>query len=203
MLYKTYCWAAIPDPILWTTNVPYEREINMLSSIDNNFMICLFDVERFSIESRSPPPFFVTLYTASLWSNPNIIQFHVKCKHNRFSLLIWNVFFFPSTRPKYPPFPEIKRYRCRESIKKSEEDNWLNIIGNNSYIHNPEHLGRMASSQLNRSLLCPPVENISKFSRVSFKQITSLDLRLCPCIFNSNKWQTYKTYHWMNKSKID
>ena len=35
MLYKNYCWAAIPDPI-WTTNVPYERKINMLSSIDNN-----------------------------------------------------------------------------------------------------------------------------------------------------------------------
>ena len=26
MLYKNYCWAAIPDPI-WTTNVPYERKI--------------------------------------------------------------------------------------------------------------------------------------------------------------------------------
>ena len=30
MLYKNDCWAAIPDPI-WTTNVPYERKINMLS----------------------------------------------------------------------------------------------------------------------------------------------------------------------------
>ena len=40
MLYKNDCWAAIPDPI-WTTNVPYERKINMLSSKDNNFMICL------------------------------------------------------------------------------------------------------------------------------------------------------------------
>ena len=29
---KNDCWAAIPDPT-WTTNVPYEREINMLSSI--------------------------------------------------------------------------------------------------------------------------------------------------------------------------
>ena len=48
---KNYCWAAIPDPI-WTTNVPYESKINMLSSTDNNFMICLFDFERFSIESR-------------------------------------------------------------------------------------------------------------------------------------------------------
>ena len=38
MLYNNDCWAAIPDPI-WTTNVPYERKINMLSSTDNNFMI--------------------------------------------------------------------------------------------------------------------------------------------------------------------
>ena len=36
------------------TNVPYERKINMLSSTDNNFMICLFDFERFSIESWFP-----------------------------------------------------------------------------------------------------------------------------------------------------
>ena len=53
MLYKNYCWAAILDPI-WTTNVPYERKINMLSSTDKNFMICHFDFERFSIESRFP-----------------------------------------------------------------------------------------------------------------------------------------------------
>ena len=53
MLYKNDCWAAIPDPI-WTTNVPFERNINMLSSTDKNFMICLFNVERFSIESRFP-----------------------------------------------------------------------------------------------------------------------------------------------------
>ena len=25
MLYKNYCWAAIPDPI-WTINVPYEKK---------------------------------------------------------------------------------------------------------------------------------------------------------------------------------
>ena len=53
MHYKHYCWAAIPDPI-WMTNVSYERKRNMLSSTDNNFMICLFDFERFSIESRFP-----------------------------------------------------------------------------------------------------------------------------------------------------
>ena len=55
MLCKNYCWAAIPDPI-WMTNVSYERKINMLSSPDNNFMICLFFffVERFSIEFRFP-----------------------------------------------------------------------------------------------------------------------------------------------------
>ena len=51
MLYKNDCWAAIPDPI-WTPNVPYERKINMLSSTANNFMICLFEFERISIESR-------------------------------------------------------------------------------------------------------------------------------------------------------
>ena len=55
--------AAILDPI-WTTNVPYERKINMLSFIDNNFMICLFDFERFSIESRFPF-FLLTLYIYS------------------------------------------------------------------------------------------------------------------------------------------
>ena len=50
MLYND-CWAAIPDPILMT-NIPYERKINMLSSTDNNFMIFLFDFERFWIESQ-------------------------------------------------------------------------------------------------------------------------------------------------------
>ena len=35
MLYKNDCWAVIPDP-RWTTNVPYERKINMLSSTDKN-----------------------------------------------------------------------------------------------------------------------------------------------------------------------
>ena len=43
MLYKNDYWGAIPDPI-WTTNAPYERKINMLSSTDNNFMICLFNL---------------------------------------------------------------------------------------------------------------------------------------------------------------
>ena len=57
MIYKNYCWAAIPDQI-WTTNIPYERKINMLSSIDTNFMIYLFDFERFIIEFRFP--FFLT-----------------------------------------------------------------------------------------------------------------------------------------------
>ena len=58
MLYKNDC-AAIPHSI-WTTNVPYERKINMLSFTDNNFMICLFDFERFSIESRFP--FFLSFF---------------------------------------------------------------------------------------------------------------------------------------------
>ena len=31
-----------------------KKKIDMLSSTDNNFMICLFDLERFSIESRFP-----------------------------------------------------------------------------------------------------------------------------------------------------
>ena len=35
MLYKNDSWAAIPGTI-WTTNVPYERKINVLSSTDNN-----------------------------------------------------------------------------------------------------------------------------------------------------------------------
>ena len=65
MLYKNYCWAAIPDPI-WTTNVPYERKKNMLSSTDTNFMICIFDFERFSIESRFP--FFLTHTVYGSWT---------------------------------------------------------------------------------------------------------------------------------------
>ena len=36
------------------TNVPYERKINMLSSTDNKFMICIFDFERVCIESWFP-----------------------------------------------------------------------------------------------------------------------------------------------------
>ena len=80
MLYKNYCWAAIPDPI-WTTNVPYERKINMLSSTDNNFMICPFDFERFSIESRFS--FF----------NSHCIYFQVKeiisCFHASFLFVIF------------------------------------------------------------------------------------------------------------------
>ena len=60
MFYENYCWAAIPDPI-WTTNVPYERKINMLSSTDNNFMIFLFNFERFRIKSLCPF-FLLTLY---------------------------------------------------------------------------------------------------------------------------------------------
>ena len=64
MLYRNDGWAAIPDPI-WPTNVPYERKLNMLSSADNNFMIYLFDFERFSTESRFP--FFqLTLYIHGL-----------------------------------------------------------------------------------------------------------------------------------------
>ena len=68
MLYKNDCWAAIPDP-LWTTNVPYERKINMLSSTDNNVMICLFDFERSSIESRFPFFFTHTVTAMSVVEN--------------------------------------------------------------------------------------------------------------------------------------
>ena len=68
MLYKNYCWAAILDPI-WTTNVPilYERIKNMVSSTDNNFMICFFDFERFSIESRFFFFFFFLVHTVYLF----------------------------------------------------------------------------------------------------------------------------------------
>ena len=44
------CWAAIPDQI-WMTNVQCKRKINMLSFTDTNFMIFLFDFERFRIDS--------------------------------------------------------------------------------------------------------------------------------------------------------
>ena len=53
MLYENDCWAAIPDQ--------YERPMyrmkknkSVISSTDNNFVICPFDFERFSIESRFP-----------------------------------------------------------------------------------------------------------------------------------------------------
>ena len=65
MLYKNDCWAAIPDPI-WTTNIPYKRKIDMLSSTDNNFMICLVYFERFSIEYRFPFFFILALYRVIL-----------------------------------------------------------------------------------------------------------------------------------------
>ena len=51
MLYKNDWRAAIPDPI-WTTNVPYARKIDMLSSTDNNFMLFLFDSERLKSNGR-------------------------------------------------------------------------------------------------------------------------------------------------------
>ena len=51
VLYKKDCWAAFPDYI-WTTNVPYERKVDKLLFTD--FIICLFDVEIFSIESQFP-----------------------------------------------------------------------------------------------------------------------------------------------------
>ena len=60
---KHHCWAAIPDPIS-TTNVPYERKIN-ISFTDNNFMICLFDFVRLSIESRFP---FLFLFTHTVYN---------------------------------------------------------------------------------------------------------------------------------------
>ena len=53
MLYKIDSWTAISD-LIWTTNVPYERKINMLSSTDNNFKVFLFNCEIFRIESRFP-----------------------------------------------------------------------------------------------------------------------------------------------------
>ena len=56
-----------PDPI-WTTNVPYERKTNMLSSTDKISLICLFDFERFSIESRFPFSFFFTHIDRAPWS---------------------------------------------------------------------------------------------------------------------------------------
>ena len=59
MLYKNYCWAAIPDPI-WTTNLPFERMMDRISSNDNNFMF-LFVFERFRIESWFP--FFLIINT--------------------------------------------------------------------------------------------------------------------------------------------
>ena len=53
MLYKNYCWAAVPDPI-WTINVPYERIMNMLSCVDISFVISLFNFEKFWVKPRFP-----------------------------------------------------------------------------------------------------------------------------------------------------
>ena len=41
LLYKIDCWAAIPYPI-WTTNVPYERKIDMLWCYHPLITITLF-----------------------------------------------------------------------------------------------------------------------------------------------------------------
>ena len=65
MLYKNYCWAAIPNPI-WMTNVPFESKIIMLSSTDKNFMILLFNFESFRIESWFRFVFTRSVYVAIL-----------------------------------------------------------------------------------------------------------------------------------------
>ena len=55
MLYKSDCWAAIPDPI-WTINVPYERKMNMLSCTEISFVISFFffNFEKFGVKSWFP-----------------------------------------------------------------------------------------------------------------------------------------------------
>ena len=85
MLYKNGYWAAIPDPI-WTTNVPYGRNINRLLSIDNNFMICLFEFERFSIESR-----FLFFFTHTVYSMGIAIMEDLSFVSRR-----WNNAIFPT-----------------------------------------------------------------------------------------------------------
>ena len=67
MMYIRETEQNIIGTFLQMMNVPYERKINILPSTDNNFRICLFDFERFSIESRFP--FLkLTLYTCTLVS---------------------------------------------------------------------------------------------------------------------------------------
>ena len=65
-----------------------ESTINMLSSTDNNFMIILFDFERFRIEFRFP---FLphTVYSLARWSCELATQV-VKAKRNSLQLMIMN-----------------------------------------------------------------------------------------------------------------
>ena len=63
---KTHCWTAIPGSI-WTTSVPVWKR-NKYAIIHNcakHFMICLFEFERFSIESRFPSFFLYSYCTVS------------------------------------------------------------------------------------------------------------------------------------------
>ena len=53
MLYKSGCWAAIPDPI-WVINVPHERKINMLSCSEISSVMSFFSFEKFWVKSGLP-----------------------------------------------------------------------------------------------------------------------------------------------------
>ena len=53
MLYKSGCWAAIPDP-MWVINVPHERKINMLSCTEISSVISFFSFEKCWVKPGLP-----------------------------------------------------------------------------------------------------------------------------------------------------
>ena len=53
MLYKSGCWAAIPDP-MWVINIPHERKINMLSCTEISSVISFFSFEKFWVKPGLP-----------------------------------------------------------------------------------------------------------------------------------------------------
>ena len=82
--------------------IPYERKINMLSSTDNNFMICLFDFERASIGSRFP--FFSFFFTHTVYPKPKYYYYNpnLNCRwiimFNNFDIIMLScLWMFPTS----------------------------------------------------------------------------------------------------------
>ena len=65
----------------------------MLSSTDNNFMICLFDFERFSIESRFPSFFLThTVHSRMFFAKINKLEAYIEILNYTSPLLCSTLF---------------------------------------------------------------------------------------------------------------